>query len=109
MFVVNAVSKLRRCFLADLVRPSVALLPTHTSPRPVQDHETAHPNPTGLDKQDREDLDARLEALAAADKAFKDVGPVLDCVVFHDGSTWRWESARRSKRERSTAGWVVGV
>ncbi|XP_043246717.1 tripeptidyl-peptidase 2-like [Amphibalanus amphitrite] len=54
-----------------------------------QEHEQAHPNPTGLDKQDRDDLDARLEALAAADKAFKDVGPVLDCVVFHDGSTWR--------------------
>ncbi|XP_037075025.1 tripeptidyl-peptidase 2-like [Pollicipes pollicipes] len=54
-----------------------------------QEHEQAHPNPTGLDKQDREDLDARLEALAAADKAFKDAGPVLDCVVFHDGSTWR--------------------
>ena len=35
------------------------------------------------------ELQARLAQLQAASKSYDDPGPVLDCVVFHDGKTWR--------------------
>ena len=37
----------------------------------------------------REDLAAQVDLLTASDKKFNDLGPVYDCVVFHDGETWR--------------------
>ncbi|XP_050391109.1 tripeptidyl-peptidase 2 [Patella vulgata] len=41
------------------------------------------------DKCIREDLQAQVDILTNFDKKSVDVGPVFDCIVFHDGNTWR--------------------
>jgi tripeptidyl-peptidase-2 len=40
---------------------------------------------TTEEKNFRKDLDLRLERLLALEKKREDLGPVSDCVVFHDG------------------------
>ena len=40
-------------------------------------------------KRERVDLKRQLDALAAWAGDYKDPGPVVDCVVFHDGTHWR--------------------
>lgn len=40
-------------------------------------------------KQQIKELEARLSQLAVSMKSVKDVGPIYDCLVFHDGKTWR--------------------
>lgn len=51
------------------------------------DRETPKPNEDEL--AIREDLVAKIDQLKAMQGSFNDPGPIFDCVVFHDGSTWR--------------------
>eukprot|EP00698_Gefionella_okellyi_P021016 TRINITY_DN6698_c0_g1_i1.p1 TRINITY_DN6698_c0_g1~~TRINITY_DN6698_c0_g1_i1.p1 ORF type:complete len:1274 (-),score=325.43 TRINITY_DN6698_c0_g1_i1:47-3868(-) len=37
----------------------------------------------------RAELDARIEALNTLQSSYEDPGPIVDCVVFNDGSVWR--------------------
>ncbi|XP_022098727.1 tripeptidyl-peptidase 2-like isoform X1 [Acanthaster planci] len=58
--------------------------------RKLDAFDNAHPHPTKQEeKLTREDLSAQVDILTTADKKFSDPGPVYDCVVFHDGETWR--------------------
>jgi tripeptidyl-peptidase-2 len=40
-------------------------------------------------KPRRDELEARLRALLAADRQYDDPGPIYDCIVFHDGRAWQ--------------------
>ena len=51
--------------------------------------DTAHAKPNAEQKREREELQARLDVLIAAGKAYDDPGPIFDCIVFHDGKVWR--------------------
>ena len=55
----------------------------------IDEWDEAHLQPSADDNQQRAELAARLEQLQAAAKNYEDPGPVYDCVVFHDGETWR--------------------
>ncbi|KAJ7369433.1 tripeptidyl-peptidase II Tpp2, partial [Desmophyllum pertusum] len=57
--------------------------------RRLDQWDAEHPNPTVQEKLIREDLQAQVETLTSLDKSYSDTGPVFDCVVFHDGHTWR--------------------
>ncbi|KAJ2774322.1 hypothetical protein IWQ56_000630, partial [Coemansia nantahalensis] len=41
------------------------------------------------DSDEGAELDAQAAVLAALGEAYSDLGPLLDCVVFHDGEQWR--------------------
>lgn len=44
----------------------------------------------------REDLASRVEVLENYEKNWADLGPTVDCIVFHDGKKWRLVYAIRS-------------
>lgn len=44
---------------------------------------------TKTSKVEKAELERRLERLVAAGQSIEDVGPIFDCVVFHDGTHWR--------------------
>ncbi|XP_013176640.1 PREDICTED: tripeptidyl-peptidase 2 [Papilio xuthus] len=48
-----------------------------------------NPNLSADEKLLKEELEARVEVLQAAEKKYTDVGPTYDCVLFHDGEIWR--------------------
>jgi tripeptidyl-peptidase II len=58
--------------------------------RRLQEYEAANPQPTGLEKQAKEDLENQVELLNSMEKKYFDPGPAYDCVVFHDGEMWRY-------------------
>lgn len=39
---------------------------------------------------ERENLQSRVDLLTSLDKKSTYAGPVYDCVVFHDGHSWRY-------------------
>jgi tripeptidyl-peptidase-2 len=49
----------------------------------------AHPKPKDDEKAEREELATRLEMLRHMQKSYDDPGPIYDCLVFHDGDSWR--------------------
>uniref|UniRef100_V5I9M9 Tripeptidyl-peptidase 2 n=1 Tax=Anoplophora glabripennis TaxID=217634 RepID=V5I9M9_ANOGL len=58
--------------------------------RELADFDAKH-NSTNLndvDKLEKENLDAKLDILNNLEKKFTDVGPVYDCILFHDGDKW---------------------
>ncbi|KAG0430430.1 hypothetical protein HPB47_022708, partial [Ixodes persulcatus] len=59
--------------------------------RKLQQFEASHSAaPLGQEeKLEKEELETQVELLGALEKKFEDLGPVYDCVVFHDGNLWR--------------------
>jgi len=49
----------------------------------------AHPKPNEDEKRERKELQTRLKMLSELQKSYDDPGPIYDCLVFHDGETWR--------------------
>jgi len=49
----------------------------------------SHAEPVGADREALANLEKQLEGAVAFRKQYVDPGPVYDCVVFHDGETWR--------------------
>jgi tripeptidyl-peptidase-2 len=57
--------------------------------RRLAEWEREHDSPDDRARAERKDLELRLERLRKAAEDRTDLGPVLDCVVFHDGTHWR--------------------
>ena len=55
-----------------------------------QEFEKKHPQlSTAQEKLEKEELETRIEYLNNIEKKYEDLGPTYDCIVFHDGKTWR--------------------
>ncbi|KAK3699411.1 hypothetical protein QZH41_018570 [Actinostola sp. cb2023] len=61
--------------------------------RQLEQWNSDHPNSAASQTQEEkwasEELQSKVEVLSTFEKKFSDCGPALDCVVFHDGATWR--------------------
>ncbi|XP_031554866.1 tripeptidyl-peptidase 2-like [Actinia tenebrosa] len=59
--------------------------------RELEQWSAKHPekNQTLEEKWVTDELQSKIEALNTLEKKFCDCGSVLDCIVFHDGTTWR--------------------
>lgn len=57
--------------------------------RQLQAWDDGHPSPTERERKERKDLEERLSQLESLTGSLPDPGPMLDCVVFHDGEVWR--------------------
>jgi tripeptidyl-peptidase-2 len=55
----------------------------------LADATQAQAQPSDADTRTLKDLQLRLEQFRAWQKSWEDPGPLLDCVVFHDGERWR--------------------
>ncbi|GMH33052.1 hypothetical protein BSKO_00886 [Bryopsis sp. KO-2023] len=53
--------------------------------------DTANPDVSGDDdkKKERGELESRVKLLLSMMEKLNDVGPIIDCVVWHDGDKWR--------------------
>ena len=66
--------------------------------------EQQHPLPrSDVDKQTHEDMKERLDIHQQLADKLEDVGPVVDCVVFHDGSHWCAAVDKSEKGDFSSA------
>ena len=57
--------------------------------RDLRRWDEAHPSPTREQLKQRDNLEALLEQCREMIDGFDDPGPIFDCIVFHDGETWR--------------------
>ncbi|MGA1235400.1 MAG: S8 family serine peptidase [Limisphaerales bacterium] len=57
--------------------------------RQLEAWDEAHRSPTEEGRKERKDLEERLIQLESLAGSLPDPGPLLDCVVFHDGEVWR--------------------
>lgn len=78
--LVSRLRKERRAAWDRAVRRALS----HVRVRAAALRNSEHPNSHLL-----EELDTRQAVLLAAEKNYRDTGPVYDCVVFHDSVCWR--------------------
>ncbi|KAG5891542.1 hypothetical protein JTB14_028560 [Gonioctena quinquepunctata] len=59
--------------------------------REIADFESKHTNGnlSDVEKLEKENIEAKQDILNNYEKKFNDVGPVYDCILFHDGEKWR--------------------
>jgi len=57
--------------------------------RELAELDAAHPDPNDTVQKLRAELTTRLEQLNDLQEKYDDPGPLFDCVVFHDGESWR--------------------
>lgn len=61
-----------------------------TATAAVATHSRMNPDPLDGDlKKERAELEARVKLLEELEGAREDLGPLIECVVWHDGTTWR--------------------